>query len=98
MDERKDIIMWKITRNMIDGREANCKKHLSKDWSEEEVKKVRKLYKFRLSDDDREIYFYGVSTDCCSEAAFRPLDELGRPGYGCTNIEYKNENGSWELL
>lgn len=90
--------MWKITRNMIDGREANCKKYLAKDWSEEAVKKARKLYKFRLSDDDGEIYFYGVSTDCRSEAAFRPLDEFGKPGYGCTNIEYKNENGHWELL
>lgn len=93
--------MWKTTKNIIDNKEDSCRQYYSEDWSEERAKtaeKRGKLYKFRLADDDGEIYFYGVSTDCISEAAFRPLDELGMPGYGCTSIEYKNESGHWELL
>lgn len=50
--------------------------------------------KFRLCDDDNEIYFYGVS----DSENFYPLDAIGS-AYGCTYIEYRNEETKqYELL
>jgi hypothetical protein len=54
-------------------------------------------YKFRLKDDDNEIYAYGYSKTDDDEAAFEPLD-WAEGNYGCTMIEYKNKNGEWEML
>lgn len=55
-------------------------------------------YKFRLLDDDGEIYAYGYSNDDSSEKAFIPLDRY-HPDYGCTEIQYKNpKTGEYETL
>lgn len=54
-------------------------------------------YKFRCLDDDGEVYFYGFSSSCDDSEAFAPLDYTGED-YGCTSIEYQNENGEWEEL
>lgn len=56
------------------------------------------MFKFRLLDDDGEVYFYGYSSSCDDEAAFEPLDCYGE-AYGCTAIEYKDpETGEYEQL
>ena len=56
------------------------------------------MFKFRLLDDDGEIYFYGYSSSCDDEAAFEPLDYYGE-AYGCTMIEYKDpETAEYEHL
>lgn len=56
------------------------------------------LFKFRLLDDDGEVYFYGYSTSCDNEEAFDPLDFYGE-AYGCTEIQYKNpKTGEYETL
>lgn len=56
------------------------------------------LYKFRLLDDDGEIYFYGYSSDCDTEDAFLPLEQYGI-AYGCTEIQYKSpRTGLYETL
>jgi hypothetical protein len=44
-------------------------------------------HKFRLLDDDGEIYYYGVSDD---NSCFCPLD-WAEPLWGCTEIQYRNE-------
>lgn len=44
-------------------------------------------HKFRLLDDDGEIYFYGFSDN---NSSFRPLD-WAMPQWGCTEIQYRNE-------
>ena len=44
-------------------------------------------YKFRMLTDDDEVIYYGV----CSEKSFDPLDHFGDPNYGCTNIQYLDE-------
>jgi len=55
-------------------------------------------FKFRLKDDDGEIYAYGCSDDCNSEKAFAPLDRYA-DDYGCTSIEYYNKDTyKWEVL
>ena len=51
------------------------------------------VHKFRLLDDDGEVYFYGKSGNSSS---FDPLDEFGG-GFGCTDIQYL-ENGRYESL
>lgn len=85
--------MWKITRDLIN--EAGGKKHAeSRTWDEGKAK-TQTLFAFRLLDDDGEIYFHGVST---SNESFAPLNNYGMPGYGCTDIQYKNEKGKWESL
>ena len=54
--------------------------------------------KFRCCDDDGIWYFMGVSTSCDDEDAFAPLDDIG-VAYGCTYIEYWNEDThEWEEL
>jgi len=56
----------------------------------------RCIYKFRLLDDDGEVYCYGLSNDHGSEKAFNPLD-WAMAEFGCTEIQYL-ENGIWETL
>lgn len=69
-----------------------------KDEYKNQGKSKKGLFKFRLLDDDGEIYFYGYSTSCDDKNAFEPLDFYGA-AYGCTEIQYKNpENGNYETL
>jgi len=49
--------------------------------------------KFRLLDDDNEIYFVGFMKPTKSKVLFYPLDTLGA-SYGCTTIQIL-ELGSW---
>ncbi len=62
------------------------------------MKGLKLTEKFRLKDDDGEIYFYGKSSDSNSERAFEPLDDFGET-FGCTSIEYYNKEAkTWEIL
>lgn len=51
------------------------------------------VHKFRLFDDDNEMYYEGLSTNSSS---FDPLD-WAMEHDGCTDIKYL-ENGKWESL
>ena len=51
-------------------------------------------HKFRMYDDDGELYYEGFSNDSSS---FQPLDDFGMPNAGCTEIKYL-EKGKWETL
>ena len=53
-------------------------------------------HKFRLLDDDGEVYFYGLSDSDNDEQAFEPLDFFGTT-WGCVDIQYK-VNGRYESL
>lgn len=44
-------------------------------------------HKFRLLDDDGEIYFYGLSD---SDSSFAPVDSFGE-AWGAIHIQYRNE-------
>jgi hypothetical protein len=69
-----------------------------KHWNGDMPERPQSLpYKFRMLDDDGNIYFYGESDDSASESAFAPLDDFGLPYAGCTEIQYL-ENGKWEPL
>lgn len=81
---------WRITKNLIDG------PHLPLTRSRRDFREGEERFRFRLLDDDGEVYFEGESSDCTSHRAFAPLDSLGL-GYGCTEIQYLT-NGHWETL
>ena len=59
------------------------------------AKKPKDLnFKFRLLDDDKNIYAYGY----CDRESFAPLDYY-QDAYGCTEIQYKNSiTGNYETL
>lgn len=67
---------------------------------------LEKGIEFRMLDDDEFLVYEGKfydpkmkSPDDLGEEAFTPLDDYGKPNYGCTMIQYKNsESGKWETL
>lgn len=59
---------------------------------EKEIKNNFK-YKFRLLDDDKNVYFEGLAT---KNDSFDPLDFLGSE-FGCTDLQYL-ENGKFVSL
>lgn len=61
--------------------------------------------KFRLLDDDGNIYYYGrrleesdADEDYDGEPELAPLDCFGRPNAGCTEQQEKNKEGKWESI
>lgn len=75
---------WTITKDIIN--DGECTGETSGN-----VEKCK--FKFRLLDDDEEVYFEGLSGNSSS---FSPLDGFG-VAFGCTDIQYF-ENGKWESL
>jgi len=76
---------WKITRNYIDGR----------GWRDDEPS-IDLVHRFRLLDDDGNLYYEGTSDDSASQLAFAPLDWA--MGVGCTEIQYLQDSGEWMTL
>lgn len=74
-----------------------CVSDSGKDEYRNKNKNHQGMYKFRLLDDDGEIYLYGWSKTNDGDDAFLPLDCYGA-AYGCTIIEYKTDSGEWEEL
>jgi len=52
----------------------------------------KQTQRFRLLDDDDEVYFEGYQIPDRDE--FAPLDEVGA-GYGCTALQYWNKGWQW---
>ncbi len=86
--KRRKRNMWVITNNLL---EQNFVHICSKDYKENFKFKLTK--KFRLLDGDDNIYFEGLSDNI----NFDPLDDWGMPFYGCTTIEYY-EDDKWVVL
>lgn len=81
---------WKITKDIIeDGKAIGT---TSSCWEDNiECNDYTKI-KFRLLDDDSNVYLEGVMR----VMDFQPLDDFGI-SYGCTEIQYM-ENGCWKTL
>jgi hypothetical protein len=67
-----------------------------------EIRNHPKAQKFRLVDDDKEIYAYGFFVDLYAGTdpyagpdGFEPLDDFGMPNWGATSIEYRNSEGEY---
>ena len=50
--------------------------------------------RFRLLDDDKKVYAYGIAM---KGIRFQPLD-CYRELYGCTEIQYYAQQGEWKTL
>jgi hypothetical protein len=65
--------------------------------TEEEAEKAKNGRAFRMLDDDGNDCYHGriwTADGPGSEWDFGPLDDLGRPDAGCTEIQYY-EDGKW---
>lgn len=76
---------WFVTRNFLDYKNHNQSRIT------DEVKD--QWHKFRLYDDDGELYFEGWSNN---DSSFAPLN-WALNNYGCTEIKYLNK-GRWSTL
>lgn len=61
--------------------------------------------KFRLLDDDGEVYYYGrrleesdADDTYYGENELAPLTDFGAPNAGCTEQQEKNKDGVWESI
>ena len=92
-----ETILWEITKDHIgdgdlDGLSSSFGQPIFRhDYSDLMV------HKFRLYDDDGELYYEGVATNQDCESAFEPLD-WGMANDGCTDIQYLTPSGKWESL
>jgi hypothetical protein len=101
--------MFKITENLIEDRLLDKFKFKqqyftseAREGTEEFKQLIEKFeagpkFKFRMRDQDEEVYFIGYSDDCTKKNGFDPLDMLGE-FYGCLDIQYLNEKGEYERL
>jgi hypothetical protein len=88
---------WKITKNKVDtAMPWNWTDHMVEVNSPDDVDWSDGI-KFRLKDDDQEIYCYGTYVGDDNENMFAPLDDYGTPALGAAIMEIK-ENGNWEVL
>ena len=88
---------WIITGDSIDGGRSkgvfgpyNYNSNLRQRLNEGEGRK------FRMYDDDGELYFTGLYVGDDYDL-FAPLDDYGQPAAGCTSIQYKLD-GKWETI
>ena len=85
--------MWIITKDLVD--DGKCVGVCSRSY---DVSKAPSLeHRFRLLDDDGEVYYEGNSDDCSSWKAFDPLDDFGRGHAGCVEIRYLSAS-RWQPL
>ncbi|CVK21561.1 hypothetical protein [Sporomusa sphaeroides] len=86
--------MWKITKDKIF--DTSMGERSAVGFSSQDYDGRALPYRFRMLDDDGEIYYYGLSS---SDSSFAPLDSFGMPNAGCTMIEYYNvKTKKWEIL
>ena len=85
--------MWTITNDLVD----DGKKVGNASCNFDEAKSALLNHRFRLLDDDGEVYYEGLSDDRDSQRAFAPLDDFGQGYAGCTEIHYFTD-GAWRLL
>jgi hypothetical protein len=98
-------VYWVITKDKISsGRGAVGTEgpgHILRKFPKRPPEKGVKWQKFRMLDDDGNIYYYGkiyLRDDLIGgEAEFSPLWDFGEPYAGCTEIQYR-EGSRWVPL
>ena len=95
--------MFKITENCIENKtmleyfSSDAKKG-SAEFEQLILKfEAEPQFKFRMRDQDLEVYYIGYSDDCTRKSGFDPLDMFGEY-YGCMDIQYLNSDGEYERL
>lgn len=85
--------MWTITNDLVD----DGKKVGTASLNYDETQATMLKHRFRLLDDDGEIYYEGLSDNSDSQRAFAPLDDFGKGYAGCTEIHYFTD-GAWRQV
>ncbi len=88
-----------LTRDFVstDAREGRNVSVCSQNFSEDRADRL--THRFRLLNDDGQVHGEGIASSCDDEIAFCPLDDFGEGAWGCTAIEYWNEQRQrWEML
>lgn len=104
----RDDYAWVITKDKIaepgepEGTNANAVGVVGPCQAKYDAEFIKKNgKKFRMLDDDGNIYYYGFiyhEPDSDSEdEGFEPLSDFGTPNAGAVHIEYK-ENEEWKPL
>jgi hypothetical protein len=92
---------WTITKDCLGENLVGVTGPSHCEMSPKEIKNHPKAQKFRMKDDDGEIYCYGFFVDLSCEvgevSGFEPLDDYGHGGLGATSIEYKVD-GEYQRL
>jgi len=94
---------WAITYDHLDGKAVHIYGPHNATEAQLEIlahprKNADQLTRFRIYDDDGELYFSGYFLgDSESEEAFGPLDDFGAPDSGATEIRYLRGE-EWETL
>jgi len=84
--------MWKIILDEVPdpqaepGTNGNAVGIASSDYDESLEDEM--VARFRMYDDDGEMYYEGIATPDDGEDGFAPLDDFGTPNAGCTEIRY----------
>lgn len=93
-----ETIFWIITKDHIEDGEHEGYTLAPQEALKNPLIKELLINKFRLFDDDGELYLEGLSTNQNAESAFEPLD-WATANFGCTNIKYLDpETNKWESL
>lgn len=94
-------MVWIITKDKIDCGEADGVRSRGKFIFDDKKRKFMTCdykelptHRFRMLDDDEEVYYEGYTS---ISSSFDPLDDFGMPNAGCTDIQYR-ENGEWKSL
>ena len=89
--------MWKITRDLLYKEDSLFEDKSETGMHTTDFDPQKAGYEFRLLDDDGIVYYHGLSDSCDDDNAFEPLDYY-MPHSGCTEIQYKVDDGQWETL
>lgn len=96
--EKKSGYAWAITVDKLDVNLKGLCGPSNVALTVEQIRQHEKAEKFRVKDDDGEIYYYGYFVNLGGEgvSGFEPLDDYGR-SLGATSIEYKTD-GEYKQL
>lgn len=101
-EEEKYPYAWVITKDKIDdGERVGTVGPRSASLSKDEIVTHPARQRFRMLDDDGEVYYEGFFVDLSDEnSGFEPLDDFGMPNAGCTEIQYweSGKGGGWKTL
>jgi hypothetical protein len=85
---------WTITKDIIgNGDDDATRGPGSCNMSKKEIVAHPDGQRFRMRDDDNELYYEGILV---GGNGFEPLDDFGTPNAGCTSIEFwEKKNGAY---
>lgn len=101
-DDRNPLAKWRITHSWIESKTGETKTPIEvvgpRTCPPDSEDHKFKWTKFRLYDDDGELYYEGIMNEHCE--GLDPLDDFGAPNAGCTELRVwkTGKGGGWETV